>query len=250
MKIIGLVTAVFIACSFSAQGQRLDRNIARQHNAWFPLNASLRFSEKFGLSAEYQFRASGPLEETQQHLLRAGIDHFINESASLTAGYALVVTYPYGEQPVAGEFMEHRAWQQALLSHKTGRVAISHRYRLEQRWIETVALNEQNWTYFNRMRYRVWMSIPLNKPAIEPQTLFAAVANEAFVSFGKNVRYNVFDQNRFYTGLGYQATAALQVQAGYLNQTIYKANGRNMEINHTWQLGMTWKLDLRKKETS
>lgn len=248
MRIIAFI-AVFMICAISAQGQQLKRNTVRQHNAWLPLNASFRFSEHWGASAEYQYRASGPFEETQQHLLRAGIDHFINESVSLTAGYGFIMTYPYGEQPVAQQFAEHRAWQQVLLSHKTGRISFSHRYRLEQRWLEPTGRNQKDWIYVNRMRYRVWMNIPLNKPAIEKGTLFAAVANEAFVGFGKNVRYNIFDQNRLYTGIGYQLTPVFQVQAGYLNHVIYKANGISQEINHTWQIGLTWKFDLRKKET-
>jgi hypothetical protein len=247
MKRTTLMMAALAIGIVQAMAQQLGRNEAEQHNGWLPVNIITRVSDKWGLTLEGQYRSAGPVTETQQILLRGSIDHYTTESVTIAGGYAYILTYPYGEQPIMTEFREHRGWQQVALSHKAGRFSMGHRYRLEQRWLQKQQAElRDEYLYLNRLRYRVLVNIPINRKAIEPGCVFATFANETFVSFGKNVRYNVFDQNRAFAGAGIQLPHNLQVQAGYLNQLLFKSNGIDYENNHTYQLGFTWKPDLRK----
>src|SRR5690606_3151688 len=107
-----------------------------------------------------------------------------------------------------------------ILNHGSGRVYFNHRYRLEQRWLENMQSNgngeavREGFTYLNRARYRLMVSIPLNNNTIEPNTLFASVYDEIFLGFGKNIALNILDQNRLYGALGYQFNEAGNVQLG------------------------------------
>lgn len=245
VKAVQIVCLLLPAVSSFAQ----DRNTVSQQNAWAVTTASVRLTKKCGLYSEGQYRSAGPFSEIQQILLRGGIEYFINSDAAFTAGYGYVMTYPYGAQPVQREFKEHRAWQQVSLGSKSGRVAFNHRYRLEQRWLQKQQNEARDeFTYVNRLRYRALMNVPVNMQSIEAGALFLSVADEVFLNFGKNVRYNIFDQNRLFAGIGYQLTPSWQVQAGYLNQLIHKANGIDQENNHTWQISLGWKFDLRNEE--
>jgi hypothetical protein len=61
------------------------------------------------------------------------------------------------------------------------------------------------------------------------------------------VRLNVFDQNRAYAGVGYQAGRHTRLEAGYLNQLVLRANGLEMENNHTLQLALYSTAPFRKR---
>ena len=71
--------------------------------------------------------------------------------------------------------------------------------------------------YANRFRYRLQASVPLNKPEISAGAFFAVVNDEIWVNFGKEIRFNVFDQNRAYAGFGYQINKVCNI-IGIINQ--------------------------------
>ena len=149
-------------------------------------------------------------------------------------------TYPYGEAPVRAAFPEHRLWQQLSLAHGAGPVSVTHRYRLEQRWIGIMGIVDPTqvaeWRYANRFRYMVRGSLPVSGRANWPGHTYLAGSGELFTSFGGNVQLNVFDQSRLGAVLGRQVTPTLRLEAGYLQQYILKSTGRDAERNHTLQI--------------
>ena len=69
----------------------------------------------------------------------------------LTAGYGWIRSFPYGEQPIAETFDEHRIWQQLITQSQTGRLKWLHRYRVEQRYMD----RKDNPSWQHRVRYFV-----------------------------------------------------------------------------------------------
>lgn len=55
-----------------------------------------------------------------------------------------------------------------------------------------------------RFRYLLNLMVPLNLDFIEPNTLFFAFNDEIHINVGKQITYNLFNQNRLFVGLGYQ----------------------------------------------
>jgi len=246
VKIRFIIYGIFSCFALFAKGQSVSsvRTIVPQQHFWLTYTGTHSLSAKWGLYTEYQFRRADLGVNWQQSLARIGVEYKWNDQLSSTIGYGHIITYPYGDFPVAHFNTEHRAWQQFVVSTKFSKVALQHRYRLEQRWVEKWKKgDEDDWTrdgfsYSNRIRYRLLATIPLNRAVMEKGTVFAALSDELFVQFGENIRFNIFDQNRIVAAVGYQFSPRGNVQLGYLNQFVLKSNGVNMENNHTLTVGL------------
>lgn len=212
-------------------------------NAWLTVSGDVRLSERWYLDYDPSLRRSGPADEMQQLLLRFGARYQPTAAVRLTWGYAFAETWPYGKLPTTYRFPEHRMWEQLQLNQSIGRVALNHRYRLEQRWLGRVALEDgdervQNWVRTNRFRYRVQGTLPLEGKTLDNGEFYLTANDEVFLNWGANVQYNVFDQNRIVLAVGRRVSERLRVEVGYLEQLIEKANGRQLERNHTLLLSV------------
>ena len=96
--------------------------------------------------------------------MRTGINYHINNAAFTSVGYAHITNYAFDKEQVPGvQISENRLWQQFLMRNSIGRFLFEHRYRLEQRWIQSTNNNR----YLDRIRYLFRVTVPLNKKAIE-----------------------------------------------------------------------------------
>ena len=229
-----LMILVIVKESFS------QKMISNQNHAWISYLGNHKITTKWGVHTEYQWRRADGFQNWQQSLLRLGFDYFASSNLSATAGYAWIVTFPYGEQPVGHEFQEHRIWEQVNLKSKYGRFEIQHRYRLEQRFLENwikgaegIYTKSDN-LFRQRIRYRFMIQVPLTKKELTDNTLFLNVNNEPFIGFGKGIGKNILDQNRFNASLGWRFSKDFNIQLGYLNQFIVKTDGIKAERNHTF----------------
>jgi hypothetical protein len=236
-----VLTLVTLGFSVTAQKQ-----ISSQYHGWYMYFGNHKLTNKISLHTEYQWRRADWITTWQQSLLRLGVDYKLGDEAVVTLGYGHIVTWPYGEQPVAVKFTEHRLWQTLTLTQRQGRFYLNHRFRPEQRWLEGNVFGKEGWVYRNRIRYRFLVNYPLTKKEMGPNTLFASIYDEIFIQFGPNFDRNYFDQNRLFGGLGYQFSAKGNVQLGYMQQYIVKGDGLKAERNHTLQLAVTYNLDFRK----
>jgi hypothetical protein len=206
----------FLLQSFLSHGQ--TRTHAHNTNAWLMYFGNHKFSNQMGLHAEVQWRRSDVFSESQQLLARTGLDFYLKPDVRFTIGYAFVETYPYGDFAVQHAFPEHRIWQQLLVQQDLGNVKLAHRYRLEQRMIGNASTGQfENGRYENRARYMAKATINITNGK---HPIFAALYDEVFINFGKDVGYNIFDQNRLYGAVGYSVSPTLKVELGYLHQTI------------------------------
>jgi len=226
--------------SLLIQGQ--TRTHANNTNAWLMYFGNHKFSGQLGLHAEIQWRRSDVFSENQQLLLRTGLDFYAKPDLRFTIGYAFIETYPYGEFAVPRAFPEHRIWQQLLLQQDLGKVKLSHRYRLEQRMIGNASTGKfENGRYENRMRYMAKATINITKGT---HPIFAALYDEVFINFGKDVGYNIFDQNRLYGAVGFSISPAFKMELGYLYQIVQLRNlegaslKNRIENNHTLQIAL------------
>lgn len=224
---------------------------------WYNYFGNFRLSNKWGIASEYQWRRSSFISEPQQGLIRLGINYQIQPKIQLRVGYALIETAPYGEIPINGlgkDFTEHRAFQMATINDNVGRIELSHRFMLEQRWVgrySNAALSvEDEFPLLNRLRYMFRMQVPLKGKIIADKTPYLAVYDEILIGFGKNVNENIFDQNRIGLLLGYRFNKNLRLEAGYLNQILQlgrEVNARNVfQRNNGIILNTVFNFDCRK----
>lgn len=232
--------------SNTAHAQSDQRTKDYNNNGWYMYIGDHKVSDRWGIHAEAQLRRYNIIKDPQQLLIRAGVNYDLTPTAMITLGYAFIETHPYGDYPAAGIFPEHRPYQQLQLKGNLGMIGLTHRYRLEQRWIKPA--NATNYTYLNRARYMLKATLPLAGPTLEAREPFLAVYDEVMIGFGENVRKNIFDQNRLYAALGYKISNTATLELGYLNQIVQKASGDVFEHNHTLQVTLFHNMNFARQE--
>jgi hypothetical protein len=242
---IALVFAALASLSRPALAQL--RTVHDNFNMWFTYNGEGDLAGKWGVIYDFSLRRSGPLSEMYALFARGGVTYALTPQAKVAVGINRSETWPYGEVPIAYRTPERRLWEQLQLTHSVGRVGLTHRYRLEQRWQGKKSPPSDevtNWVRTNRFRYLFRGTIPLQGKTLDPHEFYTVISNELFASFGANVQYNVFDQIRSSASLGYRLTKGVRLEAGFLEQLSEKSDGKTLEQNHTIILGLlhSWSL--------
>ncbi len=233
--LIALVTA---SSSLLAQN---TRTITHHQIGWYNYFGNFKLNSKWGIHSEYQWRRVDWVNNWQQSLLRVGVHYQAKPGVLFRAGYAWIETFAYGDIPLNSlgrDFTEHRIFEMVQLSHKESRLEFSHRFMLEQRFVgrytSREVSKENEFPFLNRMRYMFRVQAPIGKTEITDKTFYAAIYNEVFIGFGKNVGANIFDQNRLGGLIGYRFSKNLRAEAGYLSQILQYA--RNIEGKDVYQI--------------
>lgn len=185
--------------------------------------------------SEIQFRSFDVKPNTEQLLIRTGINFHSSTTTTWTLGYAHIRNYYYDKSILSGSILnENRIWQQLQWKHQIGRFFIEHRYRFEQRFLKT----DQSKSYKNRVRYLLRVSVPLNRKEITSQTFFLSTYNELFIHLDEKP----FDRNRLYASLGYQFNKNVNLQLGFMAQTV------GNQTKGYLQTALFYNLDFRKAE--
>lgn len=207
----------------------------KQNSGWFLFLNSTKFNDKWGMHLDVQLRSADDWDGVRNFLFRPGVTYYINKNSNATVGYLLANTFLDQTGPVGQVLTEHRIWEQYILMHKIKSVAVQHRFRLEQRFIEAAGDD----IFSQRLRYFLRGVIPLaeTKEAFTKGP-FAALQNELFFNVQHRAKLNgkLFDQNRAYGAIGYRFSKSFDVEAGYLNQFINGAGNNTM--NHAIQLAL------------
>lgn len=244
MKKLQLLTIILliVVAKLSAQTQH-------QNSGWFMLVNNTKFNEKWGLQFDFQVRSADNWEHTRNILIRPGITYFINKNQNVTLGYLLAQTYnpEFDFIDVSPGVIlnrtanEHRIWEQYIINHKIKSVFATHRFRLEQRFVQrSMALPGVEPDFFaQRFRYFFRLIQPLQKTeATFTKGAFVALQNEVFLNLQNKSELNnkVFDQNRAYLAAGYRFSKQFDIEAGYMNQA---TKGRtNNTVNNIIQLAL------------
>lgn len=234
-KYILVLYFISVTLAVNSQNTRIiDYNLI----GWYNTFITKKITDKWSTHTEYQWRRDDFILHGQQSLLRVGINYKFNPKLLARVGYGWIETYPYGSinlQAAGKTFTEHRAFQALLLNDEMGILELQHRLMLEQRWIGRYTKpdikSEDDYVYVNRIRYLLRLQIPIGKKLMEDKTIYAAMYDELFIQFGKNVQENVFDQNRLGALIGYKLNKYFKLELGYLNQTVLlgrEIEGRNV----------------------
>lgn len=212
------------------------------HNVWLCYFSDAKIYQRWGLHTEFQYRRTNGLRDPQQYFYRTGVNYAASEKVLLTVGYTYLRSLPYGDYPSAHRTGEQRIYEKVEIDQAAGRLALTHRYIQDQRWIRPEG--QEKYGFQHRSRYRLQLKFPLNRPKIEPGALYALASDEIFVSYGHNAP-GFFNQNRLYGGLGYRCTKALAVEASYLNQVLAHSDNVVFEDNRTVQVALYFNPDFR-----
>ena len=175
---------------------------------WLIYIGNKKVNSKWNVHNEVQYRNYDAIGDLEQLLLRTGLGYNLSENNhNLLLGYGYILSQNYSADTEDKlDVNEHRIFQQFTSKQKIGNVSLSHRYRFEQRFIES--------DFKMRLRYFLAFKVPILKTETSPTKLYLSAYNEVFL----NTESDVFDRNRVYGGLGYQLNNNVRIEAGYMNQ--------------------------------
>ncbi len=196
---------------FALHGQKSDLG------NWFVYIGNTKLKNNWNLHTEVQYRNYNAIGDLEQLLLRTGLGYsFNNNKNNILLGYGYILSENYLQPTQDKESVnEHRIFQQFTSKQTVGSVVMNHRYRFEQRFIES--------DFKMRFRYFLGLQIPFSSK--ESNKFYASAYNEIFL----NTHSAVFDRNRIYAGLGTHINKNIKLEVGYMNQ-IFENSGRD-QIN-------------------
>lgn len=231
-KLLIIVVLQLCCLSISAQTKANQKPLS-----WWNFSGNYNVSENISLSTLYSWRRTEFIKTWQQSLLRVGVNYKVKKNFIVTPGYDWVMTYPYGEQPIAKKTTEHRFFEQFTLKNSICKVKINHRYRFEQRFFNRFT------DFYNRFRYK----LSALKTITKNEKIALSIFNEVFLNYGKQAKTHLFDQNWLYFGLNFSLNNSTTLKVGYMNQYVLKRDNLHVENNHTIQFGLQLK-DLNKNK--
>lgn len=226
-----ITTFLVIIFSLSASIAKAQETGEKELGSWLMYFGTARISDPFSIHTEVQYRTFEFDGNFNQLLLRTGLNYHFKENATATVGYGNITsdgTYlePSGEK----NSKEHRIYEQLEIKNGLGNFQFSHRYRLEQRFLES-SLGTKDTQH--RMRYLLRITYPVN------DKWFLTAYDEIFI----NLQEPLFGQNRLYAALGYNVNSNISLQAGYLKNHFTGANFDR------FQFGIWWNTDWRKENS-
>jgi Protein of unknown function (DUF2490) len=236
---------IFITISAVAQD---TREVQTQNHFWTSVNTQARISNKWSVIADLHIRRTDYLKNNNFYYTRVGAAYHINKnlSVSLAGGHMWLANKTATTELFVNE---NRLVQQIQLSQPMGKIQLSQRLRIEERWIQKVINSEltDTYRYSTRYRYQLGLSIPLSKNKYFPSLAFA---DELMMQTGKHIIYNNFDQNRFFAGIKQQIIPSLAADFGYMHVWQQRLSGYQYNRNHTIRLFFYWQPDFRKKHST
>lgn len=246
MKKTKIIIVIIFSLSLSIFGQ--EKSINRGNQQWMQYYNQTKLSEVWTLLTDGGLRWKEELSSRSQYIVRLGVGYQFNDSIRVVAGVAHLGLYQSDQL----SRVEFRPYQEFVIKQKYGKIGISHRFRVEERYFRKVLdgkiTNKDNFNF--RFRYHFSLSIPLFKMShSHPEMkVFLDIADEIFINAGKEVVYNVFDQNRILIGPAIQLNKNLTVKFTYNSQFAAANSPANYEYADVIWLGITHKLDLTNKE--
>jgi hypothetical protein len=181
---------------------------------WLIYIGSKQLNSKWNLHHEVQYRNYNAIGDLEQLLLRTGLGYNISEKSNLLLGYGYINSENYARNDQEKFTVEeHRIFQQFITKQNIGKVTLQHRYRFEQRFVES--------NFKTRFRYFLSMNIPLKNPKY-----YLSTYNEIFL----NGSSNIFDRNRVYGGFGYKFSKGIKFELGYMSQVFETSNRDQLNI--------------------
>lgn len=178
-----------------------------------------RINHRWEVLGDYQYRNYNSFGDLQQILLRTALQYEFNKKLSVGSGY----TFSYVENYFGSEkrgITEHRITQQAIHKILAGKITLTERLRMEERFFPD--------RFQVRFRYALAGKYWLGKK----QSWCVSAWDEIFI----NTTEPLYDQNRFFVGLGYRFSDHFRIETGNLtiNQRSVNRNQLFTQFVHTF----------------
>lgn len=202
---IKLQLIIIIVLGFSSLADAQSRD---NYNMWFQYLMSAKLTDKNTLTALSQYRSFDMAYDTRLFLVSAYVDYEVANELRPAVGAMFLVLDSYRSDSSKKERYEKRPFQQVSLGGNIGRTSISHRFRVEERFISNPD------EFIVRLRYLISLRIPFNR-AGEKEKLYGILKNEIRMNV---VKEDPFDSNRLTAGIGIKTGKNSAIEVAFINQ--------------------------------
>lgn len=201
--------------------QESTKQIKKANQLWGGYYSNIILNEKWAVNSDLQFRTKDWHEHNSQALVRTGIARKFSEKLYITVGLAHFRFY-ITDVATRGEW---RPWQELGLTEKYNKLKVSYRFRIEQRFNESLKDGKPSSSYvFNwRFRYKIDLQLPLLSK--NNKAIYLTLGNEILLNAGKKIGFNYFDQNRLSAGINIELTKNFGLQPQFIYVWQQQSNG-------------------------
>jgi hypothetical protein len=208
---------------FFSLGAKSQKVVTDQQLVWYGYFLSIQFNDKWHLQTEVQERHFINPVAQHQFLIRSDIHRALGASGwETSAGMCAFFQNPNDPNAAVNLTVpELRPHIEFAYRQKVKIMTFDHRYRAEARFFHRTNIArtdlEDGFEFGNfRLRYRLQATVPVWR-IDDKRTLKVKVNDEVLLNAGSKIIKNVFDQNRIYAGISFDAMPKLTFDAGYLN---------------------------------
>lgn len=243
-KIILFVTFLLLGWnSVSAQ-----KNVTHNNQQWLQYYSHVNFSDKWTLYSDASLRRINNFNQWSQMTLRAGIGYRMTEKLNIATGFAYFNFFTNNHW----SRIEYRSYQEVNTQQKIGKLKLQHRFRYELRYFRKVEnSNITSTSNFNhRFRYRLFCSYPLVDISSKHsgRLILLNFGDEIFINAGKQIIYNMLDNNRLLLGTTIQINKTFQISMTYAYQFGQRNSPETYEHSDIIWLGITQKFFMKNKK--
>lgn len=255
---------IFLICLFTfstkTQAQQTRPSSSRFEDpingVWMGNYGVFRISEKLFWTAELHYRRVGTdnvpiVGRMGQVYNRHGIQYLFSKDFVATAGMVLRFDWsPDKDNDMLQRVIqEPRFWHEYLWVARYPRLIVYHRLRFEHRWSRDFLENSE-YIFRNRYRYKFMMKIPLNNPKLIPGTFYFNPDVEIIMQSGKAVIDSPLEDLRLFPGLGFIYSPRVSFSTGVMYTTGQRLNaGYNYRQRYIVKINTYISLDFRKFES-
>ena len=211
--------------SIGVQAQT-EKNVDQQSLLWTRYYNQLELNNIWSIHTEIDNRIFTIPVTQNSFVSRTQLRGKVTEKIELGVGFAYFSVATQDPKVKTGfHIPEYRLQQDATVKQALGKVNVTHRYMLEERFVHNASkvMLENGTTFYLRFRYRVQADYTFWKK--EKYYLKGIVYDEIMINGGNRIIKNTFDQNRVYAALQVGVSPVVALELGYLNSFQERANG-------------------------
>lgn len=251
MRLVLLFNFCLCSCLLFAQNSTegsASKSINHIGMMWFDYIENIYIRQRWWVQAEATERFfTNPALQWQTGARVYGLYH-VGENWHIGPGFS--VWFPKVGDVTTHELRVAQQFFYRQKMEKRQRFGIHHRFKVEERFVRNVADGElaDDYTFSLRFRYRLWFEYTIAKLGGKQLPVKLFVNEEVFLQAGKNVIYNVFDQNRMNAGITVTVAKGTSVSLCYLNLFRQQNSGNKYDDFHSFRIFFTHDLSVPKKK--
>ena len=230
-----------------------QKQITYQKLVWLRYNQNLSLSEKWEMVNEVEDRRFVFPGKQHQLVFRSTLLHNAPHNLQPGIGFTYFRQSPQDPRSTSNLVVpELRPHQEINFRNKFGdRWSLRQRFKLEERFFRKVSEGElaKGYNFAFRFRLKIDLYYALIKDKEEKDRVLLTVSDEVMVNAGKQILYNVFDQNRVYGGIRWNTGDKTAIEGGYLWWYQQRLDGKSFYHRDILRFTFYHKISLWKKES-